>query len=195
MKKTKLDTIEIKGKKYTTVDARVQFFREKFPKWTIETQYPVLELDKGVCVCCAVIKDESGKVVSQGHAHEWQSKPGSMVNKTSYVENAETSAVGRALGFMGIGINGTGIATADEVDLAIKHQESYDYAPVEDEIPEFPRQLSEQCEKDIRAAKTVREVVDVYNAYATSEPIKELKTACAVRRDELESSYGVIPND
>lgn len=129
MEKTKIQTIDIKGKQYATVDSRVEFFREKFPTWSLETEYPILDLDKGVCVCRAVVKDESGKVMSDGFAHEWQSKPGSMVNKTSYIENAQTSAVGRALGFIGIGINGMGIATAEEVSTAIAHQENDDLPP------------------------------------------------------------------
>lgn len=132
MNKQKLATIDIKGRSYTTVDSRVEFFREKFPTWSLETEYPVLDLDKGVCVCRAVVKDENGKVVADGYAHEWQNKPGSMVNKTSYIENAQTSAVGRALGFIGIGINGMGIATAEEVTTAIAHQESKDFPPTAD---------------------------------------------------------------
>jgi len=52
-----------------------------------------------------------------------EDKSSSRINQTSYVENCETSAVGRALGFMGIGIE-TSIATADEVDMAIKKQDS-----------------------------------------------------------------------
>ena len=130
MEKTKIQTIDIKGKKYATVDSRVEFFREKFPQWSLETEYPILDLDKGVCVCRAVVKDETGKVVADGYAHEWQNKPGSMVNKTSYIENAQTSAVGRALGFIGIGINGMGIATAEEVQTAIAHQEAEDYPEI-----------------------------------------------------------------
>ena len=132
MNKQKLATIDIKGRSYTTVDSRVEFFREKFPTWSLETEYPVLDLDKGVCVCRAVVKDENGKVVADGYAHEWQNKPGSMVNKTSYIENAQTSAVGRALGFIGIGINGMGIATAEEVTTAIAHQDAKDYPPAAD---------------------------------------------------------------
>ena len=132
MNKQKLATIDIKGRSYTTVDSRVEFFREKFPTWSLETEYPVLDLDKGVCVCRAVVKDESGKVVADGYAHEWQNKPGSMVNKTSYIENAQTSAVGRALGFIGIGINGMGIATAEEVTTAIAHQDAKDFPPAAD---------------------------------------------------------------
>lgn len=129
--KTKLATIDIKGKRYTTVDSRVEFFREKFPTWSLETDFIELNLDKGVCVCRAIVRDESGKQVADGIAHEWQSKPGSMVNKTSYIENAQTSAVGRALGFIGIGINGMGIATAEEVQTAIAHQENNDYPTVQ----------------------------------------------------------------
>lgn len=141
MEKTKLQTIDIKGKKYSTVDARVEFFREKFPQWSLETEYPILDLDKGVCVCRAVVKDETGKVVADGYAHEWQSKPGSMVNKTSYIENAQTSAVGRALGFIGIGINGMGIATAEEVQTAIAHQE--------DDLPTPKKKVSEMSINDL----------------------------------------------
>lgn len=142
MEKTKLQTIDIKGKKYSTVDARVEFFREKFPQWSLETEYPILDLDKGVCVCRAVVKDETGKVVADGYAHEWQSKPGSMVNKTSYIENAQTSAVGRALGFIGIGINGMGIATAEEVQTAIAHQEA-------DDLPTPKKKASEMSINDL----------------------------------------------
>lgn len=130
MEKTKLSTINIKGKEYSTVDSRVEFFRTKYPMWSLETEYPVLDLDKGVCVCRAIVKDETGRIMADGFAHEWQNKPGSMVNKTSYIENAQTSAVGRALGFIGIGINGMGIATAEEVQTAIAHQENEDFPPV-----------------------------------------------------------------
>lgn len=142
MEKTKLQTIDIKGKKYSTVDSRVEFFREKFPQWSLETEYPILDLDKGVCVCRAVVKDETGKVMADGYAHEWQSKPGSMVNKTSYIENAQTSAVGRALGFIGIGINGMGIATAEEVQTAIAHQEA-------DDLPTPKKKASETSINDL----------------------------------------------
>jgi len=47
--------------------------------------------------------------------------------------------------------------------------------------------LSERCADDIRFAKTTNDLVSIYNAYAMSEPINELKTACATRRAELES--------
>ena len=145
MEKTTIQTIGISRtdkktgrtvtKQYATVDSRVEFFREKYPDWSIETDYPLIDLSKGYCMCRATIKNEKGVVVSQGSAYEWTSKPGSMVNSTSYVENAETSAVGRALGFLGIGINGMGIASAEEVQTAITHQENNDLAPIDDFVP------------------------------------------------------------
>lgn len=144
MEKTKIQTIGISRtdkktgktitKQYATVDSRVEFFREKYPQWTITTEFPVLDISKGTCVCHATVTDENNRVVSSGTAYEWTSKPGSMVNGTSFVENAETSAVGRALGFLGIGINGMGIASAEEVQAAISHNEANDLAPVDDMV-------------------------------------------------------------
>ena len=145
MEKTKIQTKGISRvdkktgktttKQYATVDSRVEFFREKYPQWTINTDFPILDIAKGACVCHATITDENNRVVSSGTAYEWTSKPGSMVNSTSFIENAETSAVGRALGFLGIGINGLGIASAEEVQTAITHQENNDPAPIEDFVP------------------------------------------------------------
>lgn len=58
-------------------------------------------------------------VLGTGTAYE---KEGStFINKTSYIENCETSAVGRALGMAGFGID-TSIASAEEVQNAIANQ-------------------------------------------------------------------------
>lgn len=153
MEKTRIQTIDIKGKRYATVDSRVEFFREKFPTWSLETEYPVLDLDKGICVCRVIVKDENGKQVADGYAHEWQSKPGSMVNKTSYIENAQTSAVGRALGFIGIGINGMGIATAEEVQTAIAHQVNNDFPTVQSK-PTIEQQVGDSIRLTAPAPQT-----------------------------------------
>lgn len=196
MEKTKLRTIDIKGKKYSTVDSRVEFFREKYPNWTLETNFPILDLERGFCVCRVIIKDENGRVMADGFAHEWQSKPGSLVNKTSYIENAQTSAVGRALGFIGIGINGMGIATAEEVDLAIQHQEANDYQVTDqtindivgDEIPERPLKsgISSECQKEINDTQTLVDLKAVYDKYVDTEPLQDLKDACSAKKELLQ---------
>ena len=113
-----IKTTPIKGKSYAEVNERIKAFRSICPNGSIETT--ILSNDGGVCVICAVVKDENGKVLGMGHAYEKEGS--SNINKTSYIENCETSAVGRALGMCGIGID-TSIASYEEVANAIKQQE------------------------------------------------------------------------
>ncbi len=68
---------------------------------------------------CAECRDEHGSIVATGHAYEKEDS--SFINKTSYIENCETSAVGRALGFVGIGVDND-IASAQEVLNAEQQQ-------------------------------------------------------------------------
>ena len=67
------------------------------------------------------ITNGDGEVIAQGHAHEVRGS--SNINKTSYIENCETSAVGRALAMLGIGID-TSIASANEVEDAIANSKN-----------------------------------------------------------------------
>lgn len=121
MSNYKFKTTNIKGKEYVEVNQRIIAFRtlSEYNGHSIETE--LLHLDSDSCVVRATIRNEEGLIVAQGMAQE--DRTSSMINKTSYVENCETSAVGRALGFLGIGIE-TSIATADEVNMAIKKQDS-----------------------------------------------------------------------
>jgi hypothetical protein len=64
---------------------------------------------------------EEGRILSTGFAQEKES--GSYINKTSYIENCETSAVGRALGFCGYGIDDS-LGSANEVANAMLQQEA-----------------------------------------------------------------------
>ena len=114
----------IRGKNYVEVNERIKFFRqeEQYKNWGILTEFPVLDSEQCLCLCTITTPD--GQIVAQGHAHE--EKSSSNINKTSYVENCETSAVGRALAMLGIGID-TSIASANEVEEAIaKQQEMVD---------------------------------------------------------------------
>lgn len=111
-----LTTVQIKGKEYVEVNKRVIAFRKLFPMGTIETD--VLSDDGERCLIRATVKVDD-LVLATGHAFE--EKSNSYINKTSYIENGETSAIGRALGMLGIGIE-TSIASAEEVDNAITNQ-------------------------------------------------------------------------
>ena len=108
--------VDIRGKQYLTVARRINDFREQHPDYGIHTE--ILSIDETAVVCRAVITDKEGRQLSSGIAEEKRNS--SNINKTSAVENCETSAVGRALAFFGMA--GTEIASADEVANAINQQ-------------------------------------------------------------------------
>jgi hypothetical protein len=113
-----MNSINIKGKNYVMVNERIKFFREKYQGWSLTSD--IVNLTEDTCVIKATICDENGVIKATGYAQE--DRTSSMINKTSFVENCETSAWGRALGNLGIGIDDS-IASAEEVDMAIKKQE------------------------------------------------------------------------
>lgn len=108
--------INIRGKEYQTVALRVQLFRETNPLLTLATE--VVHRDAECVVMKATIADETGRTLATGHAEE--NRAASQINRTSALENAETSAIGRALAAFGFG--GTEFATANEVQNAIHQQ-------------------------------------------------------------------------
>ena len=121
MSNYKFKTTNIRGKAYVEVNERIKFFRQedKYNLWGIRTEFPMIDSEQ--CLCKCTITDADGDIIAQGHAHEVRGS--SNINKTSYVENCETSAVGRALAMLGIGID-TSIASANEVEDAIAQQQA-----------------------------------------------------------------------
>lgn len=113
----KLKAIDVKGKGYVQVNERVKGFRELFPNGRIECD--IVDLTDGVVTMKAYVYNEDGVLLATGYAQEKESS--SYINKTSFIENAETSAIGRALGWVGIGVDGS-IASADELANAITNQ-------------------------------------------------------------------------
>lgn len=112
-----LKTTDIKGKQYIDVSERIKAFRMLYPEGQIITE--LVEFTEELCVFRAEVRVE-GKVLGTGTAFEY--KNSSFINKTSFVENCETSAVGRALAMCGIGID-TSVASYEEVANAIQNQE------------------------------------------------------------------------
>lgn len=108
-------------KDYAEVNQRVKAFRMVYPNGFIRTTMESHE--NGVCIIRAEVGfySEAGPVLlANGYAYEKEGS--SQVNKTSYIENCETSAVGRALGLAGFGID-TSIASADEMRNALHQQQ------------------------------------------------------------------------
>jgi hypothetical protein len=110
-------SIKIHGKTYVEVKDRILAFRNEHKDWNIQTNVINFEPKNGVIIMKASVVDDTGVVKATGHAHEWQGDKSSMVNETSFVENCETSAIGRALGLLGYGIEES-FASADEIRIA-----------------------------------------------------------------------------
>ena len=110
--------VSIHGKEYATVAYRLQLFREINPNGHIVT---TLESDDGTTIVMRteIYLNEYEMPTATGWAEEVRGS--SNINKTSALENCETSAVGRALGFAGYG-SAESIASADEVTVAIERQ-------------------------------------------------------------------------
>lgn len=116
-----IKTTDIKGKEYAEVNQRIKAFRMVYPQGFIHTE--MISNENGVCTFSAEVgyynEDSVGMVLGTGTAQEKESS--SFINKTSYIENCETSAVGRALGMCGFGID-VSVASYEEVQNAINNQ-------------------------------------------------------------------------
>ena len=117
-------TTNIKGKEYAEVNQRIKAFRMLYPEGTIETT--LLSDENGICIMSARVgyyDKETGAFRILGTGTAYEKETSSYINKTSYIENCETSAVGRALGMCGFGID-TSVASYEEVSNAIAQQEA-----------------------------------------------------------------------
>lgn len=135
---SEISFIDVKGKNYADVANRVKAFRKLFPNGGIKTE--LVSLTDGVCVIKAECFDEKGSLLSSGTAYEKEGS--SFINKTSYIENCETSAVGRALGFIGIGVEND-IASVQEILNAEEQQNAI--KPI---TAVMVKALKEKCKKD-----------------------------------------------
>lgn len=165
---------------YAEVNQRIKAFRMLYPEGTIETE--MLSNKDGVCIFKASIYCYNGemqqtsngiysyqtkKLLGTGTAYEKENS--TFINKTSYIENCETSAVGRALAMCGIGIDKS-IASAEEVINAVNNQE-----PTEEEAKAFI------FESGKHKGKTIQELYETNKQYlqwwldnGQSERIKQM---------------------
>lgn len=153
----------IKGKNYAEVNQRVKAFRMVYPNGTIDSE--IVSCRDGVVVIKATCADENGTILGVGHAYEKEGS--SFINKESYIENCETSAVGRALGFAGFGID-TSICSAEELGNAILNQKNLIGATQIDLLTGLAREKHVPIE-DILADFRIRSLEDMTKEqYATA---------------------------
>lgn len=133
-----IGTTNIKGKDYAQVNQRVKAFRMCYPTGLIETEI-IYDDDAMVKMRAkAGYYAEDGRFVLLATGTAFEVKTASMVNRTSYIENCETSAVGRCLGFCGFGVE-TSICSAEELTNALAQQTARDPEPVQNApIPRYP---------------------------------------------------------
>ena len=153
-----IQTTDIKGKDYAEVNQRVKAFRMLCPDGCIETE--LISNEDGVCVIRATVRDEQGHLLATGTAYEKENS--SFINKTSYIENCETSAVGRALGMAGFGID-VAIRSAEEEANAEMQQEILRIEDVSNQkIPQVKIDvLLKRCKDDGVKPETIHALYNV----------------------------------
>mgnify|MGYP006908246389 CR=1 FL=1 len=166
-------TTNIRGKKYVEVNERIKYLRQEpsIKDYSIITEFTVL--DSEMCVCKCTIATPQGKVIATGHAHE--ERASSNINKTSYVENCETSAVGRALAMLGIGID-TSIASANEVQEAIAKQDAKPAAKKPAAKGNAPKDLMDKAVNFVKSSSNKEEAYQqVLKKYGSDLSEKQLE--------------------
>lgn len=171
-------TTDIKGKDYAEVNQRIKAFRMVYPEGTINTE--IISLENGVCTMKATAMNE-GKILGTGFAQE---KEGStFINKTSYIENCETSAVGRALGMCGFGID-TSVCSAEELQNALNNQNK----PETKNKPKIEYATEEQIAKLTKEYQGKREKLDKFlNENGVTAIMRLPKDIAQKKIDEIEA--------
>ena len=178
-------TTEIKGNQYAAVSQRIKAFRMLFPTGMIATD--IVSNEYGICIIKATVGflNENGERQILGTGTAYEKENSSFINKTSYIENCETSAVGRALGMCGFGID-TDVASADEVQTATFQQDSM--KPI---TAEKRKALEKSCKNDGIPVGYICEL------YSVTE-LKELTEAKFVNLvghwDEMKAKYNERKN-
>lgn len=159
-----LKLTDIKGKGYVEVNERIRYFRENYTNLRLISN--LIKLEDGICVFEAQVVNESGEILANGHAYEREGS--TFINKTSYIENCETSAWGRALANFGIGLD-TSIASAEEVQNAIMNQSNEPktyktWSKASDEEKDaYKREFIKECEAYGLKREEIKDFFDFIN--------------------------------
>ena len=165
--------VSIHGKEYATVAYRLELFRQLHPDGLIETE--LIKDEDGVIQMqawiwsgtCLSQFDEGGEPIRLllGSDYAEEVRGSSNINKTSALENASTSAVGRALALAGFNKTDTSIASADEVAIAIERQKT--------EAAEARATLDKMAKRsEAKATKKQRETIEQFLDQCTDGDIK-----------------------
>lgn len=115
--------IKFKGSDYVQVKDRVLFLADEYEwRYSIQTEYEYFESSKmWVVKATLTIWDKEHKEFSTFNGLAQEIEWTSFINKTSALENAETSAIGRACAMAWIGVIDS-IASIDEINKATNRE-------------------------------------------------------------------------
>lgn len=147
---SEIKTVDLKGKQYAEVKERVIAYRKLYPEGVINTEPTFTD---NYVMFKATATDQNGKVLANGYARE-------MLNKSFAIENAETSAIGRCLGFLGLGIS-TSIATKEDMEQVESPSGIFD-----EPTPVDIKALAE----DFKKLFDSRKQVEILNGYGVLKP-------------------------
>lgn len=158
----KLKTILVKGSEYVEVKERVRVFRKMY-KNDLSIITTIVSNEGNMCLFKAEIKDATDRVIATGHAFEIAGS--SPVNKTSHIENAETSAIGRALANLGIGIESS-YASAEEVisgNIAINKVDKSNYTEASNQnIDTIPTHVLTKVSLKLEGSESIEDLNEAY---------------------------------
>lgn len=145
--KDKAIKYEVGGKKkdYVLVADRILFFNDNYPNGKIETELVSHETTKFIIK--AKVTPDATKPERYFTGYSQADETQGFVNKTAALENSETSAVGRALAMMGIGVLDS-VASVDEMRKAgVKDQVSDAFNPSAPGMPDVTPTSLGVCKK------------------------------------------------
>lgn len=176
-----MQTVKIQGKDYVEVKERVLYLAEAYPlKYSIQTKVKYYPNEK-MWVAKATLTIDG--MVYTGHAQEIIGD--GYINKTSALENAETSAVGRACAMAGIGVIGS-IASADEIHKAQNRQAYLDDQPIK-------HTAKAQIKSTAERAKDFKKSLDIAQLAAEFDTLeKDTKNGWFVKWDAATDKPAVI---
>ena len=152
------------GKKYLMVDRRIEAFRVTFGgEYGIETN--VLHSDERSVMIQCDIKDKDGFIVASGVAEEIRGS--TMVNKTSAVENCQTSAVGRALSMLGLA--GGEFASLNEMEGVPRKEMEKEIRDLRDKVEELEQSEPEPTDEP-KMEMTTEDRADAWLTFYDNKP-------------------------
>lgn len=169
--------IDIKGKQYVLVSDRIIYFNETCPNGCIQTELISTPDAPMVVMKATVIPDVTESKMRAFTGYSQATWGEGYINKTSALENCETSAVGRALAMMGIGVIDS-IASVDEINKAQTAK------PVDNKLLEAKQRVYSAFKaRDVKDTQTMKNAIET----ALGKPEIETVEDAELVIQELES--------